>query len=229
MTEEYLTFGHRLEQHIADTSKLMWELLDDEQDGDPRGRPGRDARHRPRHLSVRHLVEPARGRGLRRHRRRPARRSTRSGASPRPTRRASARGRSRASCDDEMGEHDPRARRRVRHDHRAPAPHRLARPRRAALRRAPEHADRARRSPSSTCSRASTASRSARSYRGADGAEFDDFPYHQTVLHHTRAELHRAGRLEGGPRRVPHDVRPARTARASTSTSSPSRPACRSR
>src|ERR1700693_1065250 len=28
MTEEYLTFGHRLEQHVADTSKLMWELLD---------------------------------------------------------------------------------------------------------------------------------------------------------------------------------------------------------
>jgi adenylosuccinate synthase len=30
MTEEYLTFGHRLEQHIADTAKLMWDLLDDE-------------------------------------------------------------------------------------------------------------------------------------------------------------------------------------------------------
>ena len=29
MTEEYLTFGHRLEQHIADTSKLMWQMLDD--------------------------------------------------------------------------------------------------------------------------------------------------------------------------------------------------------
>src|SRR6202790_1073952 len=28
MTEEYLTYGHRLEQHIADTSKLMWEMLD---------------------------------------------------------------------------------------------------------------------------------------------------------------------------------------------------------
>jgi adenylosuccinate synthase len=28
MTEEYLTFGHRLEQHIADTAKLMWELLE---------------------------------------------------------------------------------------------------------------------------------------------------------------------------------------------------------
>src|SRR5271166_1124523 len=29
MTEEYLTYGHRLEQHIADTSKLMWEMLDE--------------------------------------------------------------------------------------------------------------------------------------------------------------------------------------------------------
>jgi len=27
MTEEYLTFGHRLERHIADTPKLLWELL----------------------------------------------------------------------------------------------------------------------------------------------------------------------------------------------------------
>jgi adenylosuccinate synthase len=29
MTEEFLTFGHRLEQHIADTSKLMWQMLDE--------------------------------------------------------------------------------------------------------------------------------------------------------------------------------------------------------
>jgi len=29
MTEEYLTYGHRLEQHIADTAKLMWDLLED--------------------------------------------------------------------------------------------------------------------------------------------------------------------------------------------------------
>jgi adenylosuccinate synthase len=28
MTEEYLVYGHRLEQYIADTSKLAWELLD---------------------------------------------------------------------------------------------------------------------------------------------------------------------------------------------------------
>src|SRR6476620_2700387 len=29
MTEDFLVFGHRLEQHIADTSKLMWQMLDD--------------------------------------------------------------------------------------------------------------------------------------------------------------------------------------------------------
>jgi adenylosuccinate synthase len=29
MTEDYLTFGHRLEQHIADTAKLMWDMLDE--------------------------------------------------------------------------------------------------------------------------------------------------------------------------------------------------------
>jgi adenylosuccinate synthase len=29
MTEEYLTYGHRLEQHIADTAKLIWDMLDD--------------------------------------------------------------------------------------------------------------------------------------------------------------------------------------------------------
>jgi adenylosuccinate synthase len=29
MTEEYLTFGHRLEQHIADTAALIWRAQDD--------------------------------------------------------------------------------------------------------------------------------------------------------------------------------------------------------
>ncbi len=28
MTEDYLTYGHRLEQYIADTARLCWELLD---------------------------------------------------------------------------------------------------------------------------------------------------------------------------------------------------------
>ena len=38
-----------------------------------RGRPGDDARHRPRHVSLRHLVQPGGGRRVRRRRRRPAR------------------------------------------------------------------------------------------------------------------------------------------------------------
>ncbi len=29
MTEDYLTYGHRLEQHIADTARLAWGVLDD--------------------------------------------------------------------------------------------------------------------------------------------------------------------------------------------------------
>ncbi len=28
MTEEYVTYGHRLERHIADTARLAWEMLD---------------------------------------------------------------------------------------------------------------------------------------------------------------------------------------------------------
>ncbi len=42
-------------------------------------------------------------------------------------------------------------------------------------------------------------------YRGAEGAEFDDFPYHQTVLHHAAGELTELRGLDRGPRRVPHE------------------------
>jgi adenylosuccinate synthase len=30
MTEEYLTYGHQLERHIADTNKLLWDMLDED-------------------------------------------------------------------------------------------------------------------------------------------------------------------------------------------------------
>ena len=62
-----------------------------------RGRAGHAAGHRPRHLSVRDLVEPGLRLRLHRHRHRARRTSTRSGASPRPTPRASAPARSRPS------------------------------------------------------------------------------------------------------------------------------------
>ena len=63
-----------------------------------RRRAGLPARSRSRHLSVRHVVVDDRGGRVSERRHRADRRSTRSSASPRPTRRASAAGRSRPSC-----------------------------------------------------------------------------------------------------------------------------------
>ena len=65
----------------------------------------------------------------------------------------------------------------------------------------------------------------ATSYRGADGAEFDDFPYHQTVLHHTTSSLTElpGWKEDLGECRSASDLpRPP----ASTCSSSPSKPAC---
>ena len=58
MTEEYRVLGHRLEPYIADTPPIAWRALDDGRPRGLRGRAGHAARHRPRHLSVRHLVQP---------------------------------------------------------------------------------------------------------------------------------------------------------------------------
>ena len=68
------------------------------------------------------------------------------------------------------------------------APGRLARSRRAALRRADQLADRAGGHQARRALRASTRSCVCTRYRGAEGAEFDYFPYHQTVLHHATGE-----------------------------------------
>ena len=162
MTEEYLTYGHRLEQHIADTAKLMWELLDDGQKVIFEGAQGAmlDIDHGTYPFVT--SSNPLAGRGLRRHRA-SARRTidevwgiakaytTRVGAGPFPTELHDDIGETIRARGGEFGTTTGRA-----------AAHRLARPRRAALRGAAEHADRARRSPSSTCSPGSTASRSAR-------------------------------------------------------------------
>ena len=70
------------------------EAIRDGQERGLRGRPGRPARHRPRHLPVRHLVEPHLGRRPHRHRRSGPATSTRCSASPRPTSPGSAPARS---------------------------------------------------------------------------------------------------------------------------------------
>ena len=152
---------------------------------------------------------PLAGRGLRGQRASGRRRSTRSGASPRPTRRASAPGRSPASCTTRW------ARRSAQRGGEFGTT--TGRPRRTgwldlvALR----YAARLNTMTALVVTKLDVLSGLDRigvctSYRGADGAEFEDFPYHQTVLHHTVGEADRAARLEGGPRRVPHALRPAR-------------------
>ena len=229
MTEEYLTYGHRLEQHIADTSKLMWEMLDDGKKVILEGAQGAmlDIDHGTYPFVT--SSNPLAGAACVGSGHRAEGRSTRSGGSPRPTPRASAPGPFPSELHDEMGETIRAARRRVRHDHRPPAAHRLARPRRAALRGAAEHDDARSSSPSSTCSPGSTASRSARATAAPKAREFDDFPYHQTVLHHTDGRADRAARLEGGSRRVPHALGPAGRRARVPATSSPSTSARRSR
>ena len=143
MTEEYLTYGHRLEQHIADTAKLMWQVLDEGKKVILEGAQGAmlDIDHGtyPFVTSSNPLAGAACvGTGIgpmaidevwgisKAY-------TTRVGAGPFPS-----------ELDDEMGETDQAARRRVRDHDRPRAADRLAGPRRAALRLAPEHDDLAR-------------------------------------------------------------------------------------
>ena len=89
----FTALGARLAPYVADTVGLLHDALAARPPPAARGRPGDVPRPRPRHLSVRHVVEPDRRRRLRRHRARAARH--------RPGRR------------DHQGVHDPRRRRAV--------------------------------------------------------------------------------------------------------------------
>ena len=187
MTEEYLTFGHRLEQHIADTSKLMWQMLDDEQTVILEGAQGAmlDIDHGtyPFVTSSNPLAGAACvGTGIgpkaideiwgisKAY-------TTRVGAGPFPS-----------ELHDEMGEAL-----RARGGEFGTT---TGRPRRTgwldlvALR----YAARLNTMTSLVVTKLDVLSGLDRiqvctSYLGADGAEFEDFPYHQTVLHHTTARL----------------------------------------
>ena len=124
MTEDYLTYGHRIEQYIADTARLTWDALDARRQRHLRGRAGHAARHRPRHVSVRDLLEPGRRRSA----------CTGTGVGPEGHRRGLGRrqglrhARRRRPVPDRARRRarrrDARGRRRVRHDHRA-APRRV--------------------------------------------------------------------------------------------------------
>ena len=132
-----LAFAERLAPYVADTSLLVDRALRGERARALRGRAGHAPRPRPRHLSVRDLVQPdrRRRRGELRHRPEPHRRGARRregvrdacGRGPVPERDRGTRPRA-----------GPVARQRVRHGDRARAALRLARPRGASLRRARE-------------------------------------------------------------------------------------------
>jgi adenylosuccinate synthase len=186
MTEEYLTYGHRLEPHIADTAKLMWELLDD-------GRRVIFEGAQATMLDIDHGTYPfvtssnpiagaaCIGAGVgpkdidevwgiaKAY-------ATRVGAGPFPT-----------ELSDEMGD-----RLRIRGGEFGTT---TGRPRRTgwldlvALR----YASRLNSLSALAITKLDVLSGLERikvctSYRGAEGAEFDSFPYHQTVLHHTTAK-----------------------------------------
>jgi adenylosuccinate synthase len=187
MTEEYLTFGHRLEQHIADTSKLMWELLGARKTVILEGAQGAmlDIDHGtyPFVTSSNPLAGAATvGSGI-------GPRAieevwgvakaytTRVGAGPFPSELEGQMADLLRDRGGEFGTTTGRPRRTGWLD--------LVALRYAARLNTMTHLVITKLDVLSGLDRIQVCMR----YQGADGAVFDDFPYHQTVLHHTRAEL----------------------------------------
>jgi adenylosuccinate synthase len=191
MTEEYLTFGHRLEQHIADTSKLMWQMLDEGKKVILEGAQGAmlDIDHgtypfvtSSNPLSGAACVGTGIGPlaidevwGISKAY------TTRVGAGPFPSELHDDMGELIRKRGGEFGTTTGRARRTGWLDL-------------VALR----YASRLNTMTSLVITKLDVLSGLDRigvctSYQGADGAEFDDFPYHQTVLHHTTAKLTEVG------------------------------------
>ncbi len=186
MTEEYLVYGHRLEPHIADTAKLMWELLDSGQrvifEGAQATMLDIDHGTYPFVTSSNPVAGAACiGAGVgpkdidevwgiaKAY-------ATRVGAGPFPTELEDAMGEQLRQRGGEFGTTTGRARRTgwldlvaLRYAARLNSLSALAITKLDVLSGV---------GPIKVCT----------SYRGAEGAEFDSFPYHQTVLHHTTAE-----------------------------------------
>ena len=129
----YEGYAQRLRPYVADTSLLVDRALRERRQRALRRRAGNAARSRPRHVSVRHLVEPDRRRRRRqlRHRPEPDRRDPRRLEGVRDARR---RGAVPVRDPGRGARARARARRRVRHRDGPRAALRLARPAGAALR-----------------------------------------------------------------------------------------------
>ncbi|MGA8354714.1 MAG: adenylosuccinate synthase [Solirubrobacteraceae bacterium] len=187
MTEEYLTYGHQLERHIADTSKLLWEMLEDDATVIFEGAQGAM-------LDIDHGTYPfvtssnpvagaaCVGAGVG-----PGAidevwgvskaYTTRVGAGPFPSELHDDTAEEIRQRGGEFGTTTGRPRRTGWLDL-------------VALR----YAARLNTLTALSITKLDVLSgfekiQVCTSYRGAEGAEFDDFPYHQTVLHHSSAEL----------------------------------------
>ena len=174
-------YAPRIAPMVGDTVGLVHDALDAGQQRAAGGGPGHLPRPRPRHLSLRHLVQPGGRRGVHRHGARPPRHR------PGDRHRQGLRhpGRRRAVPDRADRRRRRPARRagpRVRHQHRPPPALRVVRrrdgpPGGAAQLALGDRAHQARRA-----RHASRRSRSASPTRPT-GERYDYPPYHQSVLH----------------------------------------------
>ena len=227
MTEEYVTYGHRLEPHITDTALLCHETL--EQGGTVvfEGAQGTmlDIDHGTYPFVT--SSNPVAGAACvgRRRRAEGDRRGVGRGEGLR--RRASARARSRPSSTTTSAATCSSAGTSTAPPPAASAAAAGSTWSRCATRRGSTA------SPASSITKLDVLAgidplQVCTRYRHGEGAVFDDFPYHQSILHSAEARERGAARVRGRHQRVPHDRRPARARRATTSTSSPSSSACRS-
>ena len=131
LVERFSTLGRRLAPYVTDTVQLLHDALDARRSSAAGGCAGDVPRPRSRHLSVRHVVEPHGRRRVRRHRHRAAvpdaHRRHHQGVHH-PGRQRAVPHRAARRDRRQARRHRPR----VRHGHRSPPPHRLARLRDAA-------------------------------------------------------------------------------------------------
>ena len=224
MVEEHVTYGHRLEPHIADTASsagtrstaatVIFEgaqatLLDLDHGTYPFVTSSNP-------IAGAAASAPASGRPT----------STRSGGSPRPTRPGSAPGPFPTELEDEIGEPPGRA----GHEYGTTTGRRAARGWMDLV--ALRYAVRLNRMNALAITKLDVLRglgplRVAVRYRSKEGAVLDELPYHQSILHSADTRVRGAAGLRRGHRGLPQ--RPTcRSRRATTSPSSPTSSGCRS-
>ena len=221
MTEEYRILGHRLEPYIADTPPIAWRALDEGGLVVFEGAQGAL-------LDIDHGTYPfvtssntVAGAACAGRRRRAAARSTRSGASPRPTPRAWAPGRSRPSSTTRSASSIREAGGEFGTTTGRAAAHRLARPRRAALRHPHQRPHRPRGHEARRAHRHRPAPRRRSATSAPRARPSTSSPTTSRSCTRCSGDLRRAARLARGHPRLPLDRRAARATRRPTSSSSP--------